>query len=312
MGRRLGGMWAGVSAGLDSIVEGNRARDEMAIRQRAADMAEKRFGLEEQQFNMQKDLHNIKLDNEKRKSQLLDVDELGKIVGAKDPAAYEYGLDHATRSGFIQVDPVTGKRQIRREDLEKTMHHLDSAPGVAEVSKRKITYLEDQLGKTNDPALRAPLERQLKIERFNNEGARKQIELEHQAAEKQKDRENTLRHAAIMKSPGADKPGEAEERKARTEKIKEEARILKEAGSDKGKGEAALAKFLGSDEFTMALGSLTGPAREKREEELIDRFVRNYNKGKEGLKRLGGAGVVAAPGAGPVRKTYNPKTGRIE
>lgn len=307
---RLGGMWAGVSAGLDSLIQGNRDRDERALRERSAALAERNLGLQEQRFGMEKDLHGIRMDAEKRKNEELDVDEIGKAFGAKDPAAFEYGLDHAMRNGYIKVNKDTGKRTIRREDLGNTMKHLDTAEGVAEISKRNIVALEDQLSKITDPAQRAPLEKRLIMEKTNNKGALEYMKMEEVAKQKGLDRESHEKVARINKAPAGETSGQKAYREAMTEKLKVETNILKNGGGKlDDKAYEDLTKYMTSDTVYEELRGIKDPnAREMRKEQLMNEYLNM----RTGGRRLGGAGMAAAPAKGPARKTYNPKTGRIE
>lgn len=309
---RLGGMWAGVSAGLDSIIEGNKARDERALRERSADLAERNLGLQEQRLGMEKDLHGFKLDAEKRKNEELDVDEIGKAFGSKDPAAFEYGLDHAMRNGYIKVNKDTGKRTIRREDLGNTMKHLDTAEGVAEISKRNIMALEDQLSKITDPAQRAPLEKRLQWEKVNNKGALEYMKMEETAKQKRLDRESHEKVARINKAPAGESAGQKAYREAMTEKLRAETNILKNGGKLDDKAFEDLSKYMTSDTVYEELRSIKDPnEREMRREQMISEYLNM----RTGGRRLGGSAATAGstPGSKPRRKiTYNPANGRYE
>lgn len=300
-----GGMWGGIAQGLkdmdDRALEQKKmdAMDaDIAARNRAADV-------QTEQLGMQKDLHQVKMDEVKRSGRIIDIDAIGKTFGTKDPSAYEYGLDHATRNGYIIVDPATGKRGIRADDLQKTMAHLDSAQGVEQVSKRNIVMLTDQLKKAKDPAEIQTITERLNIEKQYNDKAAAWQKHQDQMTDKEKDRQAHLQAARINKAPGADKPGEADYRAAHTELLREQAKGLREGGSDKGRGEAALAKYLNSDGFIEDLnnnmpkdlkGKDLADFKRKRAEELTERFVANYIGGREKFKqRLGGSPATSAP-----------------
>jgi len=237
------------------------------------------------------------MDEAKRAGEELDVDEIGKTFGTKDPAAYEYGLDHAMRNGYIKVDPASGKRTIRRDYLGKTMSHLDSAEGVKEISKRNITLIQGQLAQITDPAQRKPLEDRLLIEQQHNAGAMKWLELQENAKQKGLDREAHEKVARINKAPQAETASQVEYRKAITDKTRAETDILKQGGKLSDDAYKDLAKYMTSDQVAEELRLVKDPnMREMRRQELEDRFLQT----RTGKRQLGGGpasagGDAAAP-----------------
>lgn len=289
---RLGGWGQGLEAGLNSIVANNRAQDELALRQRAADLAEKRIGIEEQKFGMEKDLHKAKMDEVARDNVEFDVDQIGHEWGQKDPVSFNYGVDYATRAGFIKADPNTGKRTIRGKDMRAVMGHMDSAQGVEAISKLKIADLEARIPTIADPAQRAAAEKQLEIEKVNNKGALEWMKAQEAAKQKDLDRKSEERRTAISHS---DKPGEAELRKAHADYYGAHTKYL-ESGKEDAALLGALTKFKTSDAYTSALDRASTPEqKEAVKEELINGFMEDYARTREfSKKRLGGGGPAAS------------------
>lgn len=300
---RLGGIGMGLDAGMTALLTDSKNRDELALRQRTADLQEKQFGLQEQQFGMQKEKHGFEVDAQKRKIEQLDIDEIGKMVGDKDRIAYEYGVEHAMRNGFVETNPATGKRMVRREDFDKTMSHLDTAQGVAEISKRKIDELEARIPTIMDPAERSAAMKRLEMEKINNDKARDWMKVQETAKQKGLDRASEEKRTAIS---AAEKPGEAEYRRAVTDKARAEADYYtagrKEHFSNYKTTMDALNKYMLSDSITQRLDAITDPTqRETVRKRLQDEFVDTNLAGQEVLRKklLGGAplptGQMAAP-----------------
>lgn len=284
---RLGGWGAGLEAGITGIIADNRARDEMAIRQKAADLAEKRFGLEQEQFNMTKDLHKAKMADIERDNRQIDVDEVGNTWGKKDPVAFNYGVDYATRAGLITTDPNTGKRTIRGKDMMSVMQHMDTAPGVEQISRLKIADLEDRIPTITDPTQKAAAMKQLEFERVNNKGALEWMKVNKQAEEKEKDRQNQVRVAQIHKAPQGETAGQSAYRQAATDKMKAETEILRNGGKADAKTFEAYQKFIGSKDFNEALEMTPPEQREEKARELVDNYLKNLDRFPR--KKLGGA-----------------------
>ncbi len=289
---RLGGWGPGLEAGMTAIVANNRAQDELALRQKAADIAEKRMGVEEQRFGMEKDLHQTKMAEVARENAEFDVDEIGKGWGQKDPVAFNYGVDYATRAGFIKADPSTGKRTIRGKDMRSVLGHMDSAQGVEAISKLKIADLETRIPTIADPAQRAAAEKQLEMEKTHNKGALEWMKTQEATRQKDLDRKSEERRTAI---PHADKPGEAEYRKAHTGYLNAQTKYL-ESGKEDAALLGALTKFKTSDAYTMALDRATTPEeKEAVKEQLINGFMEDYARTREfSKKRLGGGGSAVS------------------
>jgi len=300
-----GGMWGGIAQGLRDMDD--RALEQKKMDAMDADIAARKRGadLQEQQLGMAKDMHQVKMDEVKRAGEELDVDEIGKTFGAKDPAAYEYGLEHAMRNGFLKVNPDTGKRTIRFDNLGKTMAHLDSAQGVEQISKRNIIMLTDQLKKATDPAEIQTITERLNTEKQHNKAAADWQKHQDQMTDKEKDRQAHLQAARINKSPAAERPGEAAYREAMTNKVKAETEILKSGGKLDDKVYQDLAKYMGSTRVYGELSMINDPmAREKRKRELRDEFIADRVGGRklggspaEGAARSRAASVPPVPGA---------------
>lgn len=289
---RLGGWGPGLEAGLTSIVANNRAQDELALRQKAADLAERRVGMEEQRFGMEKDLHKAKMDEVARENQEFDIDEIGKGWGQKDPLAFNYGVDYAARSGFIKTDPNTGKRTIRGKDMRSVLGHMDSAQGVEQISRLKIADLEARIPTITDPAQRAAAEKQLETHKTYNKATLEWMKAQEAAKQKDLDRKSEERRTAISHS---DKPGEAEYRKAHTGYLNAQTKYL-ESGKEDAALLAALTKFKTSDAYTSAIDRASTPEeKEAAKEQLINSFMEDYARTREfSKKRLGGGGPAAS------------------
>lgn len=285
---RLGGWGAGLEAGFTGLIADQKARDEMAIRQKAADLAEKRFGLEQEQFNMTKDLHKAKMADIERDNRQIDVDEVGQTWGQKDPVAYNYGVDYATRAGLISTDPATGKRTIRGKDMQMVMQHMDTAPGVEQISKLKIADLEAKIPTIADPAERAKAEKMLEFERVNNKGALEWMKAQKAAEEKEKDRQTHIKVAQIHKAPVGETAGQSAYRQAATEKMKAETELIRNGGKMDDKTFGAYQKYIGSKEFNDAIALAPPEERETKARELVDNYLKNLDRYPR--KKLGGAG----------------------
>ncbi len=297
-----GGMWGGIAQGLRDMDD--RALEQKKMDAMDADIAARKRGadLQEQQLGMAKDMHQVKMDEVKRAGRIIDVDAIGKTFGTKDPSAYEYGLDHATRNGYIITDPATGKRGIRAEDLQKTMAHLDSAQGVEQISKRNIIMLTDQSKKATDPAEIQTITEMLNTEKQYNDKAMAWQKHQNEMADKEKDRKTRIEGIRIQKSP---EPGEVEYRKAMADRAKAETEILKSGGKLDDKVYQDLAKYMGSTRVYDELSMINDPmAREKRKRELRDEFIADRIGGRklggspaEGAARSRAASVPPVPGA---------------
>jgi hypothetical protein len=306
-----GGMWGGIAQGLKDMDD--RALEQKKMDAMDADIAARNRGadLQEQQLGMVKDMHQVKMDEVKRAGRVLDIDAIGKTFGAKDPSAYEVGLDHATRSGRIITDPATGKRGIRADDLQKTMAYLDSAQGVEQVSKRNIVMLTDQLKKATDPGEIQTITDRLNTEKQHNKGAMKWLELQETAKQKGLDRESHEKVARINKAPGAERPGESAYREAMTNKLKAETEILKAGGKLDDKVYQDLAKHMGSADVSEELRMIRDPKeRALREQQIEDEFLRRRTGGKK--TQLGGSTAVPSGATGRRTLKYNPANGRYE
>jgi|GEM_PF-6434144 len=287
---RLGGWGPGLEAGLTAIVANNRAQDELALRQRAADLAERRIGMEQERFGMDKDLHKAKMDEVARENQEFDVDQIGQAWGQKDPVAFNYGVDYATRAGFIKADPGTGKRMIRGKDMRAVLGHMDSAQGVEAISKLKIADLEARIPTITDPAERAAVEKQIETERTYNTKALEWMKTQEAAKQKDLDRKSDERRAAISHS---DKPGEAELRRAHADYYRTNTELAKSGTKDEAKAREAFYRYIGSGDFRDAIEMTPPEEREAKERELVDAFIRNLSRVPG--RKLGGGGA-ALPG----------------
>lgn len=197
------GGWAeGVVGGLGGLEmrELNRrkmdqADAEIAFKGQAAD-------IQKAQLGMQQDLHAIKMDQNARDSKIHDIDEIGAQFAEKNPSAWSYGLDVATRNGLIETDPVTGKRGIRGDNLRDVMAHLDTPVGVDEISKRDIAMYSDKLRNATTDEEKGRYEGLLNQAKAYNKGALKQMEIEQRAEDKEADRQMRITLAGMRGGGG--------------------------------------------------------------------------------------------------------------
>ena len=180
-----GGGWAaGLNQGMKELDQ--RAIDqhkldiadsEMALRNRTANQAEERLGME-------KERHGIAMEENRRDNEYVKISDIEKNFGKQNPSAFNYGVDHATRNGYIETD-ADGNQVIRKKYLRSTMDHLDTPVGVDEVSKRDIALYSDKLRNATTDEEKAFYEEKLNMAKAYNKGALKQMEIEMRSEDRQ-------------------------------------------------------------------------------------------------------------------------------